>query len=271
MTDATIIFETFLVPTQYKTCLYMTEYVERYINVPTFLLNGEALEDFGAGYADAGFISTTSLIQLLGQKPCAVELIVAPLMQDEETLPTFFDIVVHKESSYVTTGDLSGCIWASYAQKPYVEGRIINGPALPAVDFTDTVEATSQAQLLRLLLEGKAHAAAVDARIMDIVQHNSPRMAAQLRTLGTYCVSAGPLVAIATHVDPALKQKIQEAFMTMHLHPFYAQRLQEEGIERFVPIANPHYQGAHEHYWKLPTPTYLAGIEEKVRISANTL
>src|SRR6185437_12900756 len=228
MTDATIIFETFLAPTRYKSYLYITEYVERYANVPTFLLNGEALEDFGAGYADAGFISTTSFIQLLGQKPCPVELIAAPLMQDAEMPPTFFDIVVHKESSYMTTGDLHGCIWASYVQKTHVEDYAMDGPVIPAIDCTDTIEATSQAQLLRLLLNGKAHAAAVDARIMDIVQHNSPRIAAQLRILGTYCVSAGPLVAIASHVNPVLKQKIQEAFLTMHLHPFYAQRLHEE-------------------------------------------
>jgi ABC-type phosphate/phosphonate transport system substrate-binding protein len=271
MTDATIIFETFLAPTQYKSYLYITEYVERYVNVPTFLLNGEALEDFGAGYADAGFISTTSFLQLLSQKPCPVELIAAPLMQDTDTPPTFFDVVVHKESSYMTTGDLNGCIWASYAQKTHVEDYAMDESVMPAIDFTDTIEATSQAQLLRLLLDGKAHAAAVDARIMDIVQHNSPRIAAQLRVLGTYCVSAGPLVAIASHVNAVLKQKIQEALLTMHLHPFYAQRLQEEAIERFIPITNPRYQRVREHYWKVQTPTHIAEIDEKLRISANTL
>jgi ABC-type phosphate/phosphonate transport system substrate-binding protein len=271
MTDTTIIFETFLASTQYKSYLYITEYVERYVNVPTFLLNGEVLEDFGAGYADAGFIGTTAFMQLLGQNPCPVELIAAPLMRHEDTPPTFFDIVVYNESPYMTLGDLNGCIWASCVQKPRIEDCVIDEPVISAVDFTDTIEATSQAQLLRLLLDRKAHAAAIDARIMDIVQHNSPRIAAQLRILGTYCISAGPLVAIASRINAALKQKIQEAFLTMHLHPFYAQRLQEEAIERFIPVTNPRYQRVREHYWQVQTPTHLAELEAKVRVSASTL
>ena len=52
-----LIFATFLSPVLYKTCLYITKYLEQLTGIPTFLLPGEDLEDFAAGAIDAGFIS----------------------------------------------------------------------------------------------------------------------------------------------------------------------------------------------------------------------
>ena len=63
-----IIFETFLAPAWYKMYQYMTEYVERTIGVPTFLLNGEALEDFADAYTDVGFLTPLAYIQLLNSE-----------------------------------------------------------------------------------------------------------------------------------------------------------------------------------------------------------
>lgn len=78
MSKPTLIFATFLAPVLYKTWLYITEYVERYVGIPTFLLPGEHLEDFAAGYIDAGFISGLSYVHLSSQDPCPVELLATP-------------------------------------------------------------------------------------------------------------------------------------------------------------------------------------------------
>lgn len=240
--DQTLIFETFLAPTWYKTHLSITEYIERQVGIPTFLLNGETLEDFAAGYADAGFISPLSSIQLLSQKPCPVGLLAAAITSEQEALPSFFDIVVHKESKRRAISDLGNCSWAYHAGIPLIEDRFIQEQSIAAMNYEETIETPSQAQSLRLILEGKADAAAIDSRMLNIVLHNSPRMAAQLRIVGTYSASTGPLAVVATHVNSHLKGKIQKALLTMHEHPFFAQQLHEGSIERFIPASNADYE-----------------------------
>ena len=68
MSKPTLIFATFLAPVLYKTWLYITEYVERYVGIPTFLLPGEHLEDFAAGHIDAGFISGLSYVHFADEQ-----------------------------------------------------------------------------------------------------------------------------------------------------------------------------------------------------------
>jgi phosphonate transport system substrate-binding protein len=248
MTDQTLIFETFLAPAWYKTCLYITEYIERYVQIPTFLLHGEMLEDFAEAHADAGFLGTFSYIQLLNHSSCPVELIASAVSQETSSLdqpPTFFNVVVRKESLLTSLNDLSGCTWAYHVGTPHIEDHFLYQHGIPAIDFKERLETTSQAQSLRLLLEGRVEATAIDTRMLALALHNSPRMAAQLRVLGTYSTAPGPLVVVASHLPALLKQQIQEALLTMHLHPFYAQQLQQGSIEHFIPITNIHYSSSH--------------------------
>jgi len=270
MADQTFIFETFLAPAWYKTYLYVTEYIERRVGVPTFLLNGETLEDFAAAYADGGFISPLSYIQLLSQHPRSVELIAAsipPGVSDQEALPSFFDIVVHKESAYRAMSDLESCNWAYHTGISHVEDRFMQEQGKAATNRRETTETSSQAQSLRLILEGAADATTIDSRMLNIVLQNSPRIAAQLRIIGTYSTSAGPLIVVATHVSPHLKHKVQQALLTMHEHAFFAQRLQEGNIERFIPASNTYY----ERYGRREAHVITDNAEAEMQLSAYSI
>lgn len=247
-----IIFETFLAPTWYKMYQYMTEFVERSIGVPTFLLNGEALEDFADAYTDVGFLTPLAYIQLLNQKPCPVELIVAPISLGDVQLgdipPVFFDIVVRKESRITAASELEGCIWSYYSGIPHAEDQALYEQCLPSASVKMMIETQTQAQALRLVLDGTADATAIDAHMLDLVYRNSPHMAERLRVLSAYCPSTGPLVVVATHLSTNSKRKIQDAFLRMHQDAFFAQRLREGSIDHFIPVTNSHYQSLSEHY-----------------------
>ncbi len=80
-----LIFATFLSPVLYKTCLYITEYLEQLTGIPTFLLPGEDLEDFAAGAIDAGFISGLAYVHLASQQPVSIELAAIPVLQAQKT------------------------------------------------------------------------------------------------------------------------------------------------------------------------------------------
>ena len=113
--------------------------------------------------------------------------------------------------------------------------------------FKETIEATSQAQALRLVLDKKADATAIDTRLLSLALRNSPAMAEKLVVLGTYSYSAGPLIVVALHVDSILKQQLRDAFSTLYQNTFYALRLEEAGIERFITVSNQHVLSMYPH------------------------
>ena len=251
--NQTLIFASFLAPTRYKMCLYMTEYVERVLGVPTFLLNGESFEDFASGDADAGLISPLAYAQLLSERIHPVELLAVPVFQDAEELntpPGLVNIVVRKESALQSESDLEHCTWAYHARTSTVEEPPCYAREPIALHCRSTVEATSPAQALRMVLDGTADATAIDARLFALVDHNSPHMCNRLRVLNTCCHTPGPLVVVASHVHPRLQRQIQESLISMHTHPLFAQQLHERNIQRFVAATDEYYQTLQTYCWK---------------------
>ena len=55
MRQPTLIFATFLAPVLYKTCLYITEYIEQYTGIPTFLLPERISKTLRRKLSTAGF------------------------------------------------------------------------------------------------------------------------------------------------------------------------------------------------------------------------
>lgn len=271
MINQTLIFTSFLTPTRYKMCLYMTEYVERVLGVPTFLLNGESFEDFATADADAGLLSPLSYTRLLDEQCSSVELIAAPVLlgaEEPDVPPGLVDIVVRRESPLHTESDLEDCIWAYYAGAAQVEDSVERAQGMHPVAFRETIEATSPAQALRLVLDGKADATAIDKRLFALVRRNSPHMDERLRALSTCCHTPGPLVVIADHVHPLLKCQIQKALVSMHEHPLYRQQLLERNIERFVAVTNDYYQMRQAHDWEVETVTAHAETQISLRVPA---
>ncbi len=241
-----LIFATFLAPTCYKTYQYIIEYVERYIKVPAFLLNGETLEDFAAAYVDVGFISPLAYVQLLNQQPCPIELLAAPIpsgASDQETPPVYSAVVVRSDSTLTSLPELAESVWAHYPGRSHIEDHAPSKQA--TIQFRKSIEAPTAAKALRLILAGEADATAIDIRSLSIAIHNSPRIAAGLRILGVTSTpgsSTAPVAVVATHIPLPVRLKLQVALASLHRDPFFAQRLQEEAIARFLPLTNLHYQ-----------------------------
>jgi phosphonate transport system substrate-binding protein len=256
MTQPTLIFGTFLAPALYKTCLYITEHVERSVGIPTFLLPGEELDDFADGALDAGFISGLAYVHMTNQQPSPVEPIAAPVLQgihDQHTPYALSDIVVRKDSGLSTVEDLRGCAWATcipvqHEKISQAEYSLMYEAFFEQMPFKNRKVTRSHAQSLRLVLDGRVDAAAIDSHLLDIVFDQSPKMATQLRIVGTFSASTMPPVVVSSRVDPLLTQRIQAACLDIHQNPFFAHRLQEGSIERFLPVTDEHYQDVRERY-----------------------
>jgi phosphonate transport system substrate-binding protein len=246
MNETTIIFETFLMPTTYKTYQYITEYLEHLLHIPTILLNGEGLDDFAEGHADVGVISAQNYFQLQNRYPSSVELVATPLplgKHEQEVIPTFFALIVRKDSSLRSLNDLEQASWAAPMRGVSIEDQEQDehGCLLPT-HFSNRVETTSQAQALRYVLDGKVDVCFIEERLLELVLHNSPCIAGQVRVIGTYSDATSPLLVLAAHLEPVLKRRIQEALLSIHQNGFFAQRLREGQIERFLSISSAYFE-----------------------------
>lgn len=264
MTDPTLIFTTFLAPAWYKFALSMVEYGERSMHIPSILLHDGMLDDFATGNADVGFVDVLSYLQLMDTR--SVEVVAAPVTQDgseDDLFSSFFDIVVREESILRVPDDLEGCAWAYHGGLSHVEDDFFYQQGIPALNFRKTLEASSPAQALRYVLDGKADAMSIDARTFDIVLQNSPCMAARLRILGSGCHAPLPLVVVASHLDGCLKQKIRDAFLNVYREPLFSQWLHDRGIERFVPAMNTNYQNMAAMYGRAQHKRIVLPLKER--------
>ncbi len=267
MKDQPLIFATFLSPVLYKTCLYITDYLEHATGIPTFLLPGEDLDDFATGAIDAGFISGLAYVHLTNHQPVPVELAAVPVLHNQKTHKqhtphALSDIVVRRSSSYTTVDDLQACVWACTIKEDrenpsYAEYQLEYETFFEQMPFKERIITFSHLHSLRLLLDGTVDAAIVSARLLDEIFEQSAKMHSQLRLIGSFNARTVPPVVISTHIDAQIRQQIIEALLTMHQHTFYGQRLHESSIARFLPAEESHYEIIRKRYRKRQTPCNL--------------
>jgi ABC-type phosphate/phosphonate transport system substrate-binding protein len=250
VSDVTLLFATYLASANYKTYQYITEYVEKFTGIPSLLLNGEDLDDFSAGYIDAGFIAASDYALLIHQVPEPIERIATPVLQGISPASARngcnkYKIVVRRDSLYQEVADLqesvfSYCFTAHESGSPIyqsLEQTLLACNACPlALSIKETVETTSHMHALRLVMKEEVDAAVVEASVLDLILRNSPLLTRELRQLGAYNLSRTSDVVVSTRLDAHVKQGLREAFRTIHQEPFYLQRLQEGSIERFLVI-----------------------------------
>jgi hypothetical protein len=252
--DTTLLFATYLASADYKVYQNVVEYVEKFIGVPSVLLNGEALDDFSLGYIDAGFIAASDYAYLANQSPSPIERIAIPVLSD--TVPYHerasankckMKIMVRKECPYSEIAELQESIF-SYCSRGFaedeeaihqsIEGVLRACNICPLTSSLRTIETGSHMQALYMVLHGEADAAIVEASVLDLVLRNTVCLARGLRELGTYNVSRAADVVVSVRLNAQIKCGLREAFRTVHQVPAYARRLQESSIQQFL-IADP--------------------------------
>jgi hypothetical protein len=190
----------------------------------------------------------------MSQQPAPVELAAMPVLRtarNQHTPHKISDIVVRKNSAFTAVEDLHGCVWACCikGQKPsYAEYHSMHETFFEQMPFKECVVTSSHLQSLCLLLDGTVDAAAIDAHLLDEVLEYSSKMRTQLRIIGSFNATTMPPVVISTQVNALLRQRVREALLSIHQDPFYAQRLEESSIERFLPVTDEHYRVIRERY-----------------------
>jgi phosphonate transport system substrate-binding protein len=246
-------FATYLAPNLYETYLYIARYVGAKVGHPATLAVGQSLKEFDEAQVDVGFICGLPYVQMADAPACPVELLVAPILLGEryQNRPVYFsDVIVRKESAYLSFDDLQGCAWA-YNQKMSHSGwnlvyysLLERGKTLDY--FGRLIETGSHRRSVSLVLEGQADATAIDSHVLDVFLARNRAGAAQLRVIDMLGPSSIPPIVIARTVEQALKHQVQQVLLTMHEDPLAAGILHAGAIDRFVRVSDEDYQDIRE-------------------------
>src|SRR5579863_8871089 len=106
---------TFLSPLLYETYEYIAHYIGEHLDCPTTLHVGQSLNEFTNGQTDMAFLCGLLYVHMTRRPGCPIEVLAAPVVQGQRYpgRPIYFsDVVVRRESHYVTFENLQGCTWA---------------------------------------------------------------------------------------------------------------------------------------------------------------
>lgn len=241
-------FATFLAPQLYSTYEHIASYVGGKVSYPADLTVGRAFEDFGSGKVDVGFICGLPYVRLADASDNTVELLAAPVLQGERyrQKPVYFsDVIVRSDSPYTCFDDLSGCTWAYNEATSHSGYNLVCSSLLERGKtlqyFGTMVKSGSHSRSLQLVLEGRAHAAAIDSHVLDVMISRDKDLAQQLRVVAMLGPSSIPPMVVAKSLNSDLKCRMREALLTMHDDPGMARVLHEGRIDHFVAVTDAGY------------------------------
>jgi len=214
-------------------------------------------DPFRRNEADVGFMCAPSLVLLRATDDPSVELIpVAPVWADERAkgLPVYFsDVVVRADSNIDSFDRLRGRTWA------YNDERSLSGwhsarqraRALTTETefFLSTVASGSHLESLRLLIQGRVDAAAIDSNVLMVERAKHPEYRLLLHVIESW----GPWPIQPVVVRSSLPDEVKSQ-IAAHLRDLVAgAALAGIPFQRFAPVT-------YEDYLSAPAVVEAAGM-----------
>lgn len=214
---------------------------------PVELVEGRSYDQV----AQADFCFICGLPYILRSPPRAprrLHALAAPVIRGQRYAgrPIYYsDVVVRRDSPYQTFADLRGSVWA-YNEPESQSGYGIVRYHLAQLGetggyFRQVIEAGFHQRALRLVVEGEADAAAIDAPLLAVALREQPGLAERLRVIAALGPSTIQPFAAAPAVPPSVRRAAQGALADMHRDRRWRHRLAWGLVERFVPVTDQDY------------------------------
>lgn len=244
----TINFANFLSPLLQDTYASILNHIVEHVGCTATLYTGQSLSEFTSGMADAGFICGLQYVRMQEWQDCPVELLAAPVLEGKHYygLPIYYSsVVVRVDRPHKSFDDLAGCVWAYNECDSHSGCNIVCSSLLERNKsshyFGNVVRSGSHMNSLRMVVEGKVDAAAIDSHVFEVALRRNPSLTEHVHCIDQLGPSTVPPVVVARRLDPELKAQLRKTLITMHDDEYMANKLHEGLIERFVPITDKHY------------------------------
>ena len=178
------------------------------------------------------------------------ELLVAPQSYGKPFYHSY--IIVPKDSPARSFGDLKGKKFAFTDPKSntgklvptYMVAREFN--QTPEQFFSDTIFTKSHDKSIEAVAKSMVDGAAVDSLIYDYAAKKNPIYTSGTRILVKSPPYGIPPVVVRKDLDPKLKQKLKDAFLSMHLDPEGKAILDGIMVDKFIVPKDADYNSVRE-------------------------
>ena len=177
-----------------------------------------------------------------------IDLLAAPVMPGEryQGKPVYYsDVIVRRDSPYLTIGDLRGARWA-YNEPGSFSGCLIMLHRLAQMSegvnfFRETIESGAHAASIRMVLEGQADVAAIDSTAFDQTLRWEPEVRTHLRVVE--CLGPNPIPpwVVSRSLADEERDALKEVFLGMSDNPRGRAILFNGLFDRFVPVEDSDY------------------------------
>jgi phosphonate transport system substrate-binding protein len=235
----------------------IARYLARRLETPAELLAGVPWEErhrrLDAGLIDVAFICGLPYTEKHDRPDRPIELLCAPVMAAPRYggRPVYFtDVIVRQDAPHRTFADLRGAAWAYNDPGSHSGYNVVRHHLLTlgeTAGYFGRVEAAGAHQVsIELVLKGAVDAAGIDSTVLETENARRPELGRALRIVASIGPSPIPPVVVARALDPGLRSRLREAFVTMALEADGRAILADGGIARFVSVEDADYEPIRE-------------------------
>jgi len=195
-----------------------------------------------SGGIDAAFVCAGPYVE--GKQQFDMQLIAMPLVNGKSVYHAY--IIVHKDSPIQKLNQLEGKSFA-FTDPKSNSGKLVPTYMLaqlkttPERFFSRRIFTYGHDNSIKAVAERHVDGASVDSLIWDYTARKYPHLTANTRVIATSEPYGIPPVVVRPGIDPALKQRLQQALLTVHQNPEGKAILDGMLIDRFVPGDDRNY------------------------------
>ena len=238
-------FGSYLVSNATTFALYelVTEEVGRRLDLPTELVVETSYESCERDQNEVCFVCSLPYVTFERRGLDLAVPVSAPVLQGQryEGRPIYFsDVIVHRDSPFLTFIDLRGRSWA-YNEPLSWSGYGITRYHLVTLGetsgfFREVVKAGFHREAIRMVARGRVDGSAIDSQVLSIELRDHPDLAEQVRVVEALGPSTIQPVAVSRRVPDDLREAIREVLLTMAEDSAVYERLGVAFVERFATV-----------------------------------
>ncbi len=222
------------------------DYIGEQVNRPVQMVHRRTYEEMDSlleqGEVQVAFICSAPYVK--NREKFGVELLVAPSVNGRPIYHSY--IIVHKDSSFKSFADLKGKVFAftdpkSNTGKLYPSYLLKTMNSTPERYFNRRLYSYSHNKSIELVAKHVVDGAAVESLVYEYMIKTGSPYARQTRIIKRSPPYGTPPVVVTKEVDPALRDKIREAFLNMNKNAKGKAILDAMMIDGFVQIADTAY------------------------------
>lgn len=207
----------------------------------------EVNELLRTGQADLAFVCSRAYLE--GKEAFGMELLLAPEVRGERVYYSY--LIVPARSVATSLADLRGKVFA-FSDPLSNSGKLVPEYQLSLLGetpdrFFERYEYTgSHDNSILAVAEGLVDGAAVDSLVYEYVLARNPELGRRVRIVARWGPYGIPPLVAAPGLDPALKERVRTALLTMDGDPEGRRALDALGVDRFVTIDDGAYESIRQ-------------------------